>query len=83
MAKEKRDANRNTPAYNKWYNSTKKGMRTIIRSNRLSRQLQKRDGLKKNPPGMQAGHYEGSTTKGRWQKRKENARSRLKIRRKN
>ena len=81
MGKEKRDANRNTPAYNKWYNSTKKGMRTIIRANRLRRQLQKRDGLKKNPPGMQAGHYEGSTTKGRWQKRKDNARSRLTIRR--
>ena len=82
MAKEKRDANRNTPAYNKWYNSTKKGMRAIIRANRIRRQLQKRDGLKKNPPGMQAGHYEGSTTKGRWQNRKDNARSRLKIRRK-
>ena len=83
MGKEKRDANRNTPAYNKWYNSTKKGMRTIIRANRLRRQLQKKDGLKKNPSGMDAGHYKGSTTKGRWQKRKENARSRLKIRMKN
>ena len=82
MAKEKRYANRNTPAYQKAYNNGP-GRQLIINANRLRRQLQKKLGLTKNPKGMDAGHYKGSKTKGRWQKRKENARSRLKIRRKN
>jgi len=51
-------------------------MRAIIRANRLRRQLQKRDGLKKNPPGEDAGHYEGKQPKGKikgaWQSRKRN-----------
>ena len=78
MAKENRYKNRNTPAYQEAYNNGK-GRPIIIRANKLRRELQKRDGLKKNPPGMQAAHYKNSKTKGRWQKRKENARSRLKI----
>ena len=79
MAKEKRYKNRNTPAYQKKYNEEHQDL--IVNANRLRRQLQKKSGLKKNPPGMDAGHYKNSKTKGRWQKRKDNARSRLKIRR--
>ena len=75
MGKEKRDANRNTPAYNKWYNSGP-GRRNIIEANKVRRQLQRRDGLKKNPPGKDAGHYKGKQPKGKikaaWQDRKDN-----------
>ena len=78
MAKEKRYKNRNTPAYQEAYNNGK-GRPIIIRANKLRRELQKRDGLKKNPPGMQAAHYKGSCSKGRPQHRSKNRRSRLKI----
>ena len=77
MAKEKRYANRNTPAYQKKYNKEHQDL--IVNANRLRRQLQKKLGLKKNPKGMDAAHYKGSTTKGRFQKSKLNRRSRLKI----
>ena len=79
MGKEKRYKNRNTPTYQKKYN--KENQDLIVNANRLRRQLQKKSGLTKNPKGMDAAHYKGSTTKGRWQKRKLNRRSRLKIRR--
>ena len=78
MAKEKRYKNRNTPAYQKAYNNGK-GRSIIVNANRLRRQLQKLLGIIKNPKGKDAAHYKGSTTKGRFQKRSENRKSRLKI----
>ena len=75
MVKEpKKHANRNTAAYNKKYNEEHQD--EIVKANRIRRQLQKRDGLKKNPPGKDAGHYAGKQPKGKikgaWQSRKRN-----------
>ena len=81
MAKEKRYKNRNTPAYQKAYNEGP-GKHIILDAQKLRRKLQKLLGVKKNPKGMDAAHYKGSKTEGRFQKRSENRKSRLKIRRK-
>ena len=58
------------------YNKTKKGLELRVNANKLNRKL----GTYGNGDGMDAAHYEGSTTKGRKQKPSINRRSRLKIR---
>ena len=81
MAKEKRYKNRNTPAYQKKYNNSKKGRRLIVCANKLRRKLQKAGKLKKGSK-IDAAHYKGSCSEGRPQHRSKNRRSRLKINKK-
>ena len=61
-------ANENHKAQQKAYNKTKKGLALRVNANRLRRQLK----LDKGDP-REAGHYKGSSTKGRPQNAKSNA----------
>jgi hypothetical protein len=60
-------ANGNHKSQQKAYNKTKKGLALRVNANRLRRQLK----IKKGDP-RDAGHYAGSTTKGRAQNRSKN-----------
>ena len=57
------------------YNKTTKGLAIRVNANKLNRKL----GTYGNRDGMDAAHYDSSTTKGRKQKPSINRRSRLKI----
>jgi len=61
-------ANGNHKSQQKAYNKTKKGLALRVNANRLRRQLK----LDKGDP-REAGHYSGSSTKGRPQNAKSNA----------
>ena len=71
-------ANGNYKNQQKAFNDTKEGRKLIVDANLCRRRLQRQGKLKKGSK-MDAAHYKGSTTKGRFQKRSENRKSRLKI----
>ena len=60
-------ANGNYKNQQKAYNKTKKGLELRVNANRLRRELK----IKKGDP-RDAGHYQGSTTKGKPQSRSTN-----------
>ena len=60
-------ANGNHKSQQKAYNETQKGLALRVNANRLRRKLK----IKKGDP-RDAGHYKGSTTKGRAQSRSKN-----------
>ena len=70
-------ANGNYKGQQKAYNKTGKGKELIHNAQQLVKKLTN-DGKSKPGPGYQAAHFKGSKTKGRWQLRRQNARSRLK-----
>jgi len=61
-------ANGNYKSQQQAYNKTKKGLELRVNANRLRRELK----IAKGDP-REAGHYKGSTTKGRPQNAKSNA----------